>query len=317
MGISIVVPGVDWSQKNLGKVTPTGNVPIQAIAIVGESNIVNSGQFLATLFPVFTTQRSVVWSITSGSEYATISQDGLVAGKPGAIAASVTIRATSASNNAIWAEKTISVTTGTITYYDWLQSDGSAYILIPGRYLIGGRIVSRHTYTTANGYPWGGMYTSGAGATKVGTYKRTAGDIGVVAGAANYIGTSVNPVAGKIYRYDLTFSTTQSGQDAKLRIYDDVAGTQLWSRTSNTNIYLNSDITLFCFSANSGGAGTPITTSNPSANKLYGFEMYDAGGNKIMDLKMVTFDGVPGVLDDISKSFYANSGEGTLTAGND
>ena len=308
---------MDWSQRNLGKVTPTGDVPVQAIAIIGESNIVNSGQYLATLFPVFTTQRSVVWSITSGLEYATISQDGLVAGKPGAIAASVTIRATSASNNAIWAEKTISVTTGEIVYYDYIQSDGNSYILIPGYYLLGGKIISRTTFTTANGYVWGGQHHQNAGATKVGAYKRSAGDIGVVGGAANYIATSVTPAAGVIYRYEFTTCTTESGTNAILRLYNESTGSQVWSRTSNTNVYLNSDISLFAYGYNESGKGSPYTAANFSANKLYGFEIYDSNDTKLVDLKPITMDGVPGVLDDVSKAFYANSGEGTLTAGND
>lgn len=317
MGISILVPDVNWASRNLGKVTPTGNVPIQAIAILGDNAVLNMAQYDVNLFPVFTTQRNIVWSIVSGSQYADIDQTGKVTTKPGASSSPVTIRATSANNAEIWAEKNISVTTGTIVYYDWLESDGNSYIVIPGLYLIGGRIVSRVTYTTANGYIWGGMYQQGAGATKVGTYKQTAGPIGVVAGAQNYLGTSINPESGKIYRYDLTFSTTQGGTDAKLLLYDDSADTLLWSRTSNTNIYLNSDITLFCYSHNSGGAGTVLTPSNFSANKLYGFEMYNNIGEKIYDLKPVTFDGVPAVLDEISKRVFANSGEGTLTVGND
>ena len=317
MGISILVPGVNWASNNLGRVTPTGNVPVQAIAIVGEDNIVNSGQFVANLFPVFTTQRGVTWSITDGSSYADIDQNGNVTGKPGAIASSVTIRATSSSNAEVWAEKTISVTTGDIVYYDYIQSDGNSYILIPGYYLLGGKIISRTTFTTANGYVWGGQHHQNAGATKVGAYKRNAGDIGVVGGAANYLATNITPAAGVIYRYEFTTSTTESGTNAVMRIYNESTGSQVWSRTSNTNVYLNSDISLFAYGYNESGKGSAYTPGNFSANKLYGFEIYDSNDTKLVDLKPVTMDGVPGVLDDVSKSFYANSGEGTLTAGND
>ena len=52
----------------------------------------------------------MIWSVTSGSAYASIDQSGLLTVKSGANGNAVTIRATSKENTSIYAEKTVTVT---------------------------------------------------------------------------------------------------------------------------------------------------------------------------------------------------------------
>lgn len=323
MGITVIVPDVNWSQKNLGQVTLQGNVPIQAIAVTGASSIVGTGKYSAKLFPATTTHRSVVWSIVSGGSYATITQEGMVTALAGASSDLVTIRATSSDDSSIYGDKTISVTAGTVVYYDYMQSDGAVRFLLNGGYSFGQdfpahKLIVRCTYTTSNGYVFGGQYQNNTGAAKSGTYKRNAGDIGVALGASDYVSTGVNPVAGKVYRLEFTYSSGESVADGSVVIYDDSENTQVYSK-SNVRMYLNSDISLFVYGRNQAGAGTTFTVEQGtySANKLYGLEVYDSSDNKIMHIKAATLEGTPILMDTVTSQIYYNLGEGTPTPGND
>ena len=110
-GIAIKITGADFSASGLGRVTLKGSsVPVTGISISGPTSITNTGQYAAVLTPSNTTQTAVVWSITSGSNYATIDQNGLVTAKAGASNSAVTIKCTSAANSSISATKTIHVT---------------------------------------------------------------------------------------------------------------------------------------------------------------------------------------------------------------
>lgn len=109
-GIAIKIMGANYSASGLGKVTLKGAaIPVTAITINGNASITNTGQYTAVLTPNNTTQPRVVWSITSGSDYATIDQNGLVTAKAGANNNSVTIKCTSADNSSIFVTKTIRV----------------------------------------------------------------------------------------------------------------------------------------------------------------------------------------------------------------
>lgn len=111
MGICLIVPGADFSSANLGKVTLAGYEPITGLAISGADTVLGtSSQYLPIYTPTNTSQRDVVWSVTAGSQYATISQQGLLAVKPGASANNVTIQAASVSDPSLVATKTVSVT---------------------------------------------------------------------------------------------------------------------------------------------------------------------------------------------------------------
>lgn len=110
MGVCINVPGANYSAKNLGVAHPTNALPIEAIAVIGSQSIIGASVYFARLYPIFTTQRSIAWSIVSGDSYATISGSGVVTPASGAISQEVTIRCTSIDNPSVYGEKTIIVT---------------------------------------------------------------------------------------------------------------------------------------------------------------------------------------------------------------
>ena len=130
MGIAIIIPGVDFSDVNLGQVTIAGDIPLESLAITGDSAVTNSATFAAAYTPSNTTERGVAWSVVSGSAYATInSSTGELTALPGANASSVTIRVTSTDKPSIYAEKTITVTsTNWYTRKGGLVGDGVARI---------------------------------------------------------------------------------------------------------------------------------------------------------------------------------------------
>lgn len=83
MGLAIIVPGADFSLKNLGQVTLADagpeEVPIQALTINGPTSVYNeqnSAAYTITYTPDNTTQKGVIWSISRGNDLATIDQNG-------------------------------------------------------------------------------------------------------------------------------------------------------------------------------------------------------------------------------------------------
>lgn len=111
MGIAIIAKGADFSNKNIGTVTPVTIVELSSLSIAGPDTVVGSAQFEAVYSPSNTTQRGVTWSIKSGSQYASIdSNTGLVTALVGANSSSVTIKVTSNVKPSVTVEKTIAVT---------------------------------------------------------------------------------------------------------------------------------------------------------------------------------------------------------------
>lgn len=112
MGIAIIAKGADFSNKNIGVITPSSNVPLVSIAIVGPATVKGTeADFSVTYDPANTSQRGVLWSITAGGTYATINENtGKLTVLPGASAASVTIKAESRYNDNVVATKTVAVT---------------------------------------------------------------------------------------------------------------------------------------------------------------------------------------------------------------
>lgn len=113
MGIAIIIPDVSFSESNIGQVTPTGTKPLVSLSISGNDSVIgreDAALYTVEYNPADTTQRGVIWSIVSGSAYASIDEGGNLTVLQGAIGSSVTIRATSSKNGSIYAEKTITVT---------------------------------------------------------------------------------------------------------------------------------------------------------------------------------------------------------------
>lgn len=111
MGIAIIAKGADFTNKNIGTVTPVTIVELSSLSIAGPDTVFGSAQFEAVYSPSNTTQRGVTWSIKSGSQYASInSNTGLVTALIGANSSSVTIKVTSNVKPSVTVEKTIAVT---------------------------------------------------------------------------------------------------------------------------------------------------------------------------------------------------------------
>lgn len=113
MGFAIVVPGADFSLKNLGQVTlaDTGpeEVPIQDLAISGPTSVYNeqnSATYTVTYTPENTTQKGVIWSISGGNDLAVIDQNGNLAITG---TGNITIKAMSSRDNNITATLKVAI----------------------------------------------------------------------------------------------------------------------------------------------------------------------------------------------------------------
>lgn len=111
MGKAIILDDCDFSQFNLGKVTFVDDTELQSLEISGKSSAIGEEEQYEVVYnPSQTTQRRVAWSIESGSQYATIDQDGLLTILQGATSSSVVIKCQSLDNIDIYATKTVVVT---------------------------------------------------------------------------------------------------------------------------------------------------------------------------------------------------------------
>ncbi len=89
------------------------DIDITGLGILGPStvnDVSNTAQFQVTYSPSNTTQRSVTWSVVSGSDYASIDGNGKLTVKSNAKGSEVKVRATSTDKPNIYAEKSVNVT---------------------------------------------------------------------------------------------------------------------------------------------------------------------------------------------------------------
>lgn len=112
MGIAIICRNANYANKGLGKVTMGASTDVYptSISISGSSEFSGaSSQYSVSYTPSNANMTGVTWSITSGSEYATISSGGLLTMKDTSLSSDVTItiKATSTYSSAVYAEKTI------------------------------------------------------------------------------------------------------------------------------------------------------------------------------------------------------------------
>lgn len=129
MGLAIIIPGVDFSTANLGKVTLSENFPVTGISIIGDSSVIGTSDattYTVEYTPAVTDQIGVTWSIDSGSEYASISSSGVLSVLSGADGDSVTIKAVSNYDSSVLATKTIVVTYGSRLNY--IQTGNGNYV---------------------------------------------------------------------------------------------------------------------------------------------------------------------------------------------
>lgn len=114
MGLAIIVPDVDFSDANLGRVSILDPSALYGVTIIGNSQVTggsNAATYDVTYSPSSTEHTGVTWSIVSGGSYATIdASTGVLSVLSGANNSQVVIRATSTYDNTIYADKTIAVT---------------------------------------------------------------------------------------------------------------------------------------------------------------------------------------------------------------
>lgn len=111
MGYAIIIDSVDFSNTGMGKVTLQSQViELQGISIASDDVYTGTSiQLDVTYTPSDTTQIGVSYSIESGSEYASITTDGLLEIKPEANQNDIVVKATSTVNPNIFTTKTINV----------------------------------------------------------------------------------------------------------------------------------------------------------------------------------------------------------------
>lgn len=315
MGKAFVVPGADYSARNLGKVTPSGSVPIEEITIIGPSAVNSTGKFDAKISPVFSTQRGLVWSITSGSQYATIDQSGAIIVAPGTESQSITIKCTSSSNSDIYATKTVSVSAATIVYKDFITTDGTDFVLMPGLSTKYNSVLTvRVTLGAADQYSF--RMNNGT-QPNLGCYCSSANK------ASAQLGSTVPKIVDKtsiVYRYVFTTSSVADATDGSVYLYNDKTDAYLGNSTG-VKCYING-----CFYILRNGSGaanaTPTITaagsSCPSGGKFYGLTVVDGSNNTLADYRPCTYNDTPGVYDTVSNTFRGGYiGTGGLSAGND
>ena len=91
-------------------ITVTWIVYVNSLTISGNANISNSATYTVAYTPYNTTQTAVTWSISSGSQYATIdSTTGVLTVLSGVTGNSVVVRVQSVDNPSVYATKSITV----------------------------------------------------------------------------------------------------------------------------------------------------------------------------------------------------------------
>lgn len=314
MGKALVVPGVSYRTLNLGTVTPTGSLPIESITISGPSSVNAVGKFTASITPIFTTQRGLVWSISSGSEYAEIDQDGNLLVTPNTDHETVTIKCESASNSSIYDTMDVTVSALELIYHEYITTDGTDFVLMPG---LGSvykcTLTIRCTMTGSNAYTFMSQLTSTSAAARVLGYIDSNGAV------CSNTGTKVNfgaNVSGRIYRwvFNIDVAVTQA---SSIYLYDDLTDTLIGSVTDRKTYY---DGLFYIFSYGYGATNAEPSTSYanlcPSGAKFYGMTMIDDNNVKLAEYKPCVYAGMPGVFDTVSGIFRGGYvGNGGITAG--
>ena len=146
-GIAIIVPGADYSHEGLGRVTLLEDTVLESLSITGVSEITGRVvQMVVAYVPALTSDRDVVWSITSGGQYASInSSTGELTILSGANSSAVTVHVESTNDSSIYAEKQL-----TLTYQESLLE-----LEISGESVVSGKTAS---YSLA--YLYDGVETS-------------------------------------------------------------------------------------------------------------------------------------------------------------
>ena len=130
MGKAIIIDNIDFSSVGIGQVTPLQEINLIGITISEGTTRGNEVTMNATYNPSNTTFRQLTWSIESGSEYATISNNGVITVLEGANNSPVVVKAVSNIDSSIYDTTTVYLTYDdtVIEEYDGLVFDGASGI---------------------------------------------------------------------------------------------------------------------------------------------------------------------------------------------
>lgn len=298
MGTAIIIPKISFADSDMGKVTISTERPLEGLAIYGPDTVydeTNQAQYYIKYFPAGTTERGIVWSIYSGSEYATINAStGVLTVLNGADEDTVVIKATSSENSSIIAYKTVTVSTHiphTIIPLSYIAADGLRYVdtgidsaadlVVKADFKIANITINN---TTDRQF----VYSDTSNVTT--SYSRKWNIF-----AVNYTGASKSYTLVSFYDRGLVTSSP--------------SGSTLLNKTTGQQVTLTqtgSTLTgafgrLYLFS----GRNSSQTYKKVS---VYGFEVVK-GTTQLVNLSPVLYDGVPCYHDSVSGSYIQISGE--------
>lgn len=317
MGLAIIVPSISFEDANLGKVTISGNVPVRVLDINLRNSYVGTEVDLkCSYLPTNTIQRNVIWSIESGSEYASISGSILTINSS-AINSPVTIKCTSAENSSISTIKTITLTyyngEDVPTIYDWLKTDASmaSYVNIGklgrnDKLTIIGKTLGFPSKATGSSAIFGVANKNTKWIYCVffsfrGDYSTFGVDLGVSSTAYNNTVSSNSQETSIII--DLATGTIQ---------YGDITG----NATVDEDIFVNGETNYDCFvfAANRAGEAASFMRNDVYALKEFKIER---NNQVIHDFKPASCEDGKGLYDTVTNQFKPNLGTGDFILEND
>lgn len=298
MGTAIIIPKISFADSDMGKVTISTERPLEELAIYGPDTVhggTDQAQYYIKYFPAGTTERGIVWSIDSGSEYATINAStGVLTVLNGADEDTVVIKATSSENPSICAYKSVTVSSyiiHTIIPLSYIAADGLRYVdtgidaaadlVVKADFKIANITINNTTdrqfaYSDTNN-------VSTSYSLKWNSF------------AINYTGALKSYTLASFYDRGLSTSSP--------------SGSTLLNKTTGQTVSLNQtggQVTgnfgrLYLFS----GRNASHTYKKVS---VYGFEVV-RGATQLVNLSPVLYDGVPCYYDSVSDSYIPISGE--------
>lgn len=327
MGIALILPECDFSDKSLGKVTIKGNVPLTGISIVGDDNVNGvEAQYTCMYSPVVTTDRDVVWSVESGSQYAYINPStGLLLVLEGASNANVTIKASSALHPDIYATKNIVVTynaTEPLVLREGLAlvSDGTAY-LNAAQYFTGAKrwntialrmeiVFKIYETGSDNLHIFGISANTGSGTSHKFGYLdavylggqsklRFGGD-----GSADILSDTSN-IANSLYKFSSIMNDDYTSGNITIEKNGNVLFTQpiAGCDTIATDIF-----PLFARNTN-GGSGFSVYTGAANVG-IYSFKLATQAGGDVCEIYPCLYNGTPAAYDAVSNQVMTTLGTG-------
>lgn len=304
MGRAFIIPNINFQSSGLGSVTLLGDIPLRMVGIIAPDTFSGETLQLGLSFaPLNTTHRSVIWSVISGSSFASVNSRGLLTIASGTSAQPVTVSAV--ADNGVSSEKTIIVTyfNSGVTLHDFLLTDGASYFSI-------GKL-GRYDKITVIGKTLG---TSPSSANAIfGVAKSSAGDNWIYHLFYNSMfAVSLGNISGEFRRGNIDKNSAAFSTVIDFSTGGVVIGTISGSASIEAAAFVN-DLTPFeayAFAANKGNA--PVSMMGADSFALAEL-IIERGGDAIHDFKPAESDGVYGAYDTITGQMMPNLGTGAFS----